>query len=324
MEVLDMDHMRGIVVGVDGSAGAAAALQWALREGALRKLGVTAVLAWGYLDQRHAPGTATVFDPHYVEADAQGVLDAAVATAVGIDAAKHVCRRTVCDLPDAALVDCSRDADLLVVGARGLEGFRSLLVGSVSEHCAHHAHCPVAVIHPPRDDGRLPDLARRPATDTTERIVVGVDDSKAADVALAWALDEAHRRNALMDVVHAWQLPPVGPSALTEAAMIGLEDDARHLLDSAVAAHDTDDLPGVRRLLFNGGPAASILETAQGADLVVVGTRGRSVFRALLLGSVSRQVLHHAPCPVVVVPPETNVEDDVDATPSIQRKDLVP
>jgi hypothetical protein len=106
-------------------------------------------------------------------------LDAEVATAVGVDAARHVRRLVLNNLPAQALVERSRTASLLVVGARGLEGFRSLLVGPVSDQCAHHAHCPVAVIHATDQDGRLGGLRRDPNAAGPERIVVG-DDGTAA------------------------------------------------------------------------------------------------------------------------------------------------
>jgi nucleotide-binding universal stress UspA family protein len=134
-----------IVVGVDESAGAAAALRWAMTEAEARGWSPRAVLAWGYLDQHHAtPGQS--FDPAYGEADAQAALDAIVAEVVGSARAATVDRKLVNDLPARALLDASEGADLLVVGARGLGGFRGLLLGSVSQQCLHHATCSVAVV----------------------------------------------------------------------------------------------------------------------------------------------------------------------------------
>ena len=134
--------MSGIVVvGVDGSEGALRALRWAGEEARLRGARLRAVCVWSYLDQAGEP-----FDPTYGEDDARRMLDEAVAAA-GLDAGGvDVERRTVCDLPARGLLDSAADADLLVVGARGLGGFRGLLLGSVSQQAAQHAPCPVAIV----------------------------------------------------------------------------------------------------------------------------------------------------------------------------------
>ena len=136
-----------------------------------------------------------------------------------------------------------------------------------------------------------------------ERIVVGVDGSEGAQRALRWALDEARLRGASIDVVHTWHYPnsvgsPYAPLATTSFVF---EDDARVILDRVVDAEHTMGLE-VNRILACGPAASTLLEAAKGADLLVVGSRGRGGFTGLLLGSVSQQVLHHAPCPVVVIP----------------------
>jgi nucleotide-binding universal stress UspA family protein len=134
--------MSGIVVaGVDGSEGALRALRWAAEEARLRGARLRAVWVWSYLDQ-----TGEAFDPSYGEDDARRLLDEAVAAA-GVDAGGlDVERRTVCDLPARGLLGAAGDADLLVVGARGMGGFRGLLLGSVSQQVAHHAPCPVVIV----------------------------------------------------------------------------------------------------------------------------------------------------------------------------------
>jgi nucleotide-binding universal stress UspA family protein len=133
------------------------------------------------------------------------------------------------------------------------------------------------------------------------RIVVGVDGSKAADGALGFAVEEARLRGAALEVVHAFDVPQVSDT-LFGADLIGeLEDDARRVMADAVARHDLQGLDHSERL--ERGPAAWILmDAARKADMLVVGSRGRGGFVGLLLGSTSHQCLHHAPCPVVVVP----------------------
>jgi nucleotide-binding universal stress UspA family protein len=147
-------------------------------------------------------------------------------------------------------------------------------------------------------------------------IVVGVDGSSGGLEALRWALAEASVRGAAVRIVHAWMVPlidalpepwavgspPLGPS--DDEVHEHLEAAARTVLDASLAeARSADPGVEVRGELVEARPAAALLAAAEDADLLVVGSRGRGGFAALLLGSVSAQCVHHAPCPVVVVPP---------------------
>jgi nucleotide-binding universal stress UspA family protein len=138
-----------------------------------------------------------------------------------------------------------------------------------------------------------------------ETIVVGSDGSPAATAALEWAVAEARLRDARLLVVHAWAVPVlaygtpygVGPTAeLIEAE----RKAAAAALDAALERVDVEGVELERRVVE--GPAAqSLLEAAENADLLVVGSRGHGGFAGLLLGSVSQQCAQHAPCPVVIV-----------------------
>jgi len=289
--------MTGIVVGVDGSDGAANAAAWAARESDLRSEPLTALMAWGFLAQHHTNPDAG-FDPGYSEKDAAAALASYLTTAIGASRAAATDQRVVCELPATALLDASADASLLVVGARGLGGFRGLLLGSVSEQCVHHAACPIAIV-------RHAGATTTSEGDTMERIIVGVDGSENARRALRWAVDEARIREARLEVVHAWHVPYIGVySAATAMFEPGpFEEAAESTIEDALAGEDLSGLAHpVERVISQGSPAVAILNAAKGADLVVVGTRGRGGFSGLLLGSVSHQVVHHAECPVVVVP----------------------
>jgi nucleotide-binding universal stress UspA family protein len=135
------------------------------------------------------------------------------------------------------------------------------------------------------------------------RIVVGVDGSDEANTALEWALDEGLLRGAEVEVIHAFHLFPdlSELAALTEQPdMVAQADELlRKTVEPALATR-----PGVKVTTeaVQGPPAGTLLDAASGADLLVVGSRGRGGFAGLLLGSVSQQCVHHAPCPVVVVP----------------------
>jgi nucleotide-binding universal stress UspA family protein len=193
-------------------------------------------------------------------------------------------------------VEASADAELLVVGARGRGGFAGLLLGSVSQHCIHHARGPVAVI---RQDHAGPLRA-------VERIVVGLDGSNASQVALRWACSAAQAHGATLEVVHAWH-PPYSTAytlAIPPVDAEAIEHAGQELLDRSLDGVDLRGArPPVEKVLVMGSAAQALLDAAKGADLVVVGTRGVGGFTGLLLGSVSHQIAHHAPCPVVIVPP---------------------
>ncbi|HLF41790.1 MAG TPA: universal stress protein [Acidimicrobiia bacterium] len=135
------------------------------------------------------------------------------------------------------------------------------------------------------------------------RIVVGVDGSEASLAALAWAVEEARLRDATLDLVHAWtpfRFEPTGESLpVPEEELL---EQSRVLLEDALARSGAREA-GVdaRCQAVVDGAAHALLEAAEGAELLVVGARGLGGFKSLLLGSVSQQVLQHAPCPVAVI-----------------------
>ena len=135
-----------IVVGVDGSTGSIYALQWAMAESGYRGAKVRAVLAWGYPVVVGMEQSAVLLDQTELENKAAVQLRTVVEKAVGEAAAESV--EMVVTMGSAAnnLIEQSKGADLVVVGARGHGGFFGLRLGSVSTQVMHHAHCPVVVI----------------------------------------------------------------------------------------------------------------------------------------------------------------------------------
>lgn len=284
--------MNEIVVGVDGSANAADALRWGADFAARRGTSVRAVLAWDTLDQRYADRKRR-FQSDYGQADAEAALDVYVTDALGVDRAVPVTKLAVVGTPAQVLLDMATSASMLVVGARGFGHLRAAVLGSVSLSCAQLAPCPLAIV---RDLDHVESVLPR-------RIVVGVDGSASSRRALDWALDEARASGAEIDVVHAWHPSYVAaqPYALTLEGIDQMERGARTVLDSALASADTHGLSGpLEPILVEGSASQRLLETAKGADLVVVGSRGFGGFSGLLLGSVSQQLAHHADCPVVI------------------------
>jgi nucleotide-binding universal stress UspA family protein len=140
------------------------------------------------------------------------------------------------------------------------------------------------------------------------RIVVGVDDSEQAAAALRWALAEGVLRQATVEVVHSWSPPmsamPFGATLHLRANEGEIDAVARQavdeIVDAALAEMD-DQPPDVLRTILPGAPALTLVEVAESADLLVVGSHGRTGLSRLVVGSVAMACVQHAPCPVVVV-----------------------
>jgi nucleotide-binding universal stress UspA family protein len=148
------------------------------------------------------------------------------------------------------------------------------------------------------------------------RIVVGVDGSAASAMALDWALREAKARGARVEAVAGWRMPgwfaaeAGGPERLAELAS-DLEDNARRRLRQQVrGASGVGRGVPVDEIVVREHAAKALLEISKGADLLVVGSRGRGGFAGLLLGSVSSACLAHAPCPVAVIRAQADRTDD--------------
>lgn len=280
VNAVDDSDGRRIVVGVDGSEGSMHALRWAVAEAAL--------------------GGGTVRVVHAVDAH-RAEADALVASLVEVARERAPEAVRIEDIvqeghPAQVLRDEATDADLLVVGSRGRGGFRGLLLGSVSQQCIEHAHIPSVVVSA---DAPLPGNGD---------VVVGVDGSEDAANAMAWAAAEAVRRDARLVLVHTWFTPvAVPPEGLVITAIdpAVFRASAEALL-SEVSAEVLAAVPQqprevVQRIIEK--PAVmGLLASAEDADLLVVGGRGRGGFAGLLLGSVSQQCIRHAPVAVVVVP----------------------
>jgi nucleotide-binding universal stress UspA family protein len=146
------------------------------------------------------------------------------------------------------------------------------------------------------------------------KIVVGVDGSEGAAEALRWALGEARLRRAKVLVVHAWTVPLVlsvpsdetfgvpEPAASMQEVCAALHKEADNVLQGALEGIDADDVE-VEAHVVEGKVVRVLVEAANDADILVVGSRGLGGFTGLLLGSVSQQCAHNAPCPLVIVPP---------------------
>jgi nucleotide-binding universal stress UspA family protein len=197
-----------------------------------------------------------------------------------------------------ALTDDAQAAELLVVGSRGGGGFADLLLGSTAIQVLERATAPVVTVRrPPPDHG--PASADGP-------VVVGVDGSDPSRRALHFAFTEAAVRKATLTAVHARAVPDHPGIASIRAS--GLVDEsvlARHAADvlEEALAPVRGDFPDVdvTEHLVDERPVPALLEASRGAQLLVLGSRGRGVFTGLVLGSVSHSAVRGADCPVAVI-----------------------
>ncbi|WP_406164772.1 universal stress protein [Streptomyces sp. NBC_00996] len=194
----------------------------------------------------------------------------------------------------SALIDKGRNAFALVLGSRGLGDLADMLLGSVSLAVAARADCPVVVVRG--------EVAHRDAR--SGNIVVGVEDEKSSGTALEFAFREAQARRCRLVAVHAWSAPS-GAFSTPQAPSWPLEAHPQppaQVLDDALRVAGRDRDAQVERRLIEAPARQALLETASGADLLVIGARPRLVHRGLQLGLINHALLHHASCPTAVVP----------------------
>ena len=277
-----------IVVGVDGSLGSTRALDWAAAEAERCRAVLAVVGAWEF-----GGFTGAMVDT----GDARSAVDAALDRLAEGHPGVSVERKVSHDPAAYTLIEAAAEADLLVVGSRGFGGFRGLLLGSVGQHCLTHAPCSVAIVRPAEaSTTNGPQVVDGRAG----RIVVGVDGSEGANLALDWALGEARRTGGEIDIVASSVLASTSGYVVT--VDVGVPDAATQVVGDALA-RVAGVAPGivVRGATRGDPPAVALVDASREAGLLVLGSRGLGAFRGLLLGSVSHHLASHAHCPVVVV-----------------------
>ncbi|MCC3331429.1 universal stress protein [Nocardia abscessus] len=282
-----MTVRRPIVVGVDGSPASFAAIRWAAAMAARRHAPLHLVHAIGVPVHAMPVIGSLLFDIsayRQIGESALGQGRSIVGQLGGFPADVDV--QTFLDLPTpvAALAARSATAQLLVIGARGLDPLERVLFGSVGVGLMKHADCPVAVI--PAAADTAPPASHLP-------ILVGVDGSRCSAHAVAIAFDEAASRAVGLVAVTTWPDRHDSPSTA--------QDRAEVLLEESLAGF-TDKYPDVRvdRVVVEGRPAQRLLEASRTAQLVVLGSRGRGGVAGAALGSVSQTVLQSSRIPVLI------------------------
>jgi len=302
-----MAHDDVVLVGVDGSVASLHALDWAAAEATTHGQGLRIVCSYALPSFAAASldGGFAALDDSAIQQGARAVLAEAIDRVSG----RGLTITSSVATGDAAgvLVELSRNAALLVVGTRGRGGFADRLLGTVSSALPAHAFCPTVVVPlrgETRGEASRGDVEQA-AVAPVRKIVVGVDGSPQADLALRYAIREATGWGAELIAVAG---VPLGqgagilawmPAAIDrEQVLKDMAEGLNVVVDRALVSH-----PGlhVRRLVLDGTGAELLTEFSTATDLIVVGSRGRGGFTGLLLGSTSQAVLHHAVCPVMVV-----------------------
>jgi nucleotide-binding universal stress UspA family protein len=193
------------------------------------------------------------------------------------------------------LVEESRTADVVVVGARGSGGFADLVLGSTTLHLTSQAHCPVLAVPVP--------VEQRPHR---HGVVVGVDGSAVSTDAVGVAFEWAAELHEPLHAVNAWTDPARSGGAGVMMPLVFdpelVEAEQRRVVAETTAGW-AEKYPDVQLTtsVLRGHPVRTLTSAATYASLLVVGSRGRSALASTVLGSVSHGVLHHATGPVLVV-----------------------
>ena len=299
---------RVVVVGIDGSDGSQGALAHAAwqahRRGAALRLVYAHTVAIPFAVMGIGPDPDELV--RAAKAGAEVLADAQTRVQLAFPELS-VTTHVVTDSPGSALVAASAEADLVVVGSRGLGGFAGLLLGSVGTQLSAHGQCPVIVMRPPDERGVLG------VGPTHAPVVVGIDGIPASTAALEFAFSEASARGAPLIATYAWWLLPPGgsgPMAPRTYDLEQAESEAHRMLSEAVAGwrERYPDVDVTLRPERAVNPVSGLLELSRSAGLLVVSRHGGNTLTRLLLGSISDITVREAQCPVAVVP-EQSTED---------------
>ncbi|MEU2263145.1 universal stress protein [Streptomyces sp. NPDC019645] len=282
---------RAIAVGVDGSDGSLAAVDWAADEAALRGAALRLVNATRWAEHQ----LQAVRVSHEDRAgQADGVLGAMEERVRSRRPELAMTAEEIEDSPASVLLEAASRADVLVVGSHGLGSVGGFIIGSVGQEVVADAKEPVVLVRPDyRDDAHGTHGGGR------RKVVLGLDVTDAREELLEFAFDHAARRDAPLHIVHGWHAPffhrpggnaETGTQAATAAA---LAQAVRPFRDRFPAVKVTEESAP-------GRPAGRLVEAAADARLVVVGRRRAA--SGSHIGSITHAVIHHAACPVAVVP----------------------
>lgn len=297
--------VRTVFAGIDGSPESRAAAEWAAREAKLRGLPLKIVNVWEPVPEpmAQAPLLGAETQAHWSERIPRETAEGLRLRHPGLD----ITQEQITGRPADVLTDAANGAELLVLGSRALSGFGGFLVGSVGQAVVAHTEAPVVLVRAGEQAADEHDLdpSGIPSAATSFRpVVLGLDTDHPDATVIAFAFEEAARRDTALRVVHGWNLPPY--------FAYGLPADPE--LNAELGRQDVAALAAVLRpwrlkypdvevveISHAGSPANQVIDASREASLVVVGRRIRRSPLGAHIGPVTHAVLHHATAPVAVV-----------------------
>ncbi|MER7950578.1 universal stress protein [Streptomyces sp. NPDC096079] len=283
-----------VVVGVDGSDASLVATEWAADEAARHGVPLRIVHAslWERYEGSVPDGSA---DRPSGQVLAENIAGAAAERARRRVPSLTVTTDIIAMDASTALLEAGYEADLLVLGSSGRGEFADLLLGSVGILVPARSRCPVVVV---RGDRQALDARH-------ERVLLGVGDHDADSSAVRFAFREADTRNCELDAVRTWRRGEADHPRRGGDEKRHAEEGATAWLDKALEAGGrAHSRVRLRRDTVEGQARKVLVDRSAAADLLVLGARRRGGLVGAELGKVARRALHHASCPVAVVPSE--------------------
>lgn len=291
-----------VVVAVDGSNASNNAVRWAANTA--MKRGIPLRLATSYTMPQYLYAEGMVpSEELFSDLQSEAMEKIEAARALAHEAAPDILiGHTVAEgSPIDMLLEMSGDVTMIVLGSRGLGGLSGMVMGSVSAAVVSHANCPVVVV---REDNQVTE------NNKYGPVVVGVDGSDVSAKATEYAFAEADARDAELIAVHTW-MDMQAQSSLAGLAAAQNQWEAIEAQQVGVLTERLAPLVekfpqvAVTKIITRDRPVRALAEQSEGAQLLVVGSHGRGGFRGMLIGSTSRALLQAAPCPMMVVRPES-------------------
>ncbi|MEV5909033.1 stress-inducible protein [Streptomyces sp. WAC 01325] len=297
--------VRTIVVGLDGSPESRAAAEWAAREAKLRGVPLKIVNVWEPVPEpmAQAPLLGVETQQHWTERIPREAAQGIRLRHPGVEVTTEHLTGGYAE----TLVKAAADADLLVLGSRGMSGFGGFMVGSVGLAVVAHSARPVVLVRAGEQaaDEHEPDKVGIPSAATSYRpVLLGIDAESTDDSVIEFAFEAAVRRETGLRVLHGWNLPPYYVYGLARDALFNDEiarQKAALVAETLRPWRQKYPNVAVTEESRSGSPGVRLVDASREASLVVVGRRVRRSPFGAHIGPVTHAVLHHAVAPVAVV-----------------------
>lgn len=298
--------LRTVTVGLDGSPESVAATEWAAREAQLRGLPLRLVNVWEPVPEpmAQAPLLGAETHQHWIERIPREAAEEVRARHPGIEISTEQHHGH----PGEVLLKAAEEAEILVLGTRGLSGVSGFMVGSVGLAVVAHAERPVIFVRAGEQaaDEHVMDPPGSPSAAAPFRpVVLGLDTRRPHDALTGFAFASAQQRATALRVVHGWNEPPYiaygMPPDLEMTARLAAQDGAA-VTDALRTWREKHPDVEIIQDSLSGKPANHLVDASREASLVVVGRRIRRGTLGAHIGPVTHAVLHHSVAPVAVVP----------------------